>query len=397
MKAAFFADFTQNVEEEARRIGGIREHLKAECLIGVMSGNYLQNGLPSFLPARQRAGRALAAGADLVVRQSNYATLSSLGIYAFSGVKVLDKLGGVDVLALETEHASKEELEEIVRFLIANPREFQQKVGDYKRQGMPFYQAQAKALGAFLTRGSEILDSRLNLFAVECIKSLKLMYSRISPVCVPVKARVNAEETLSGKELQRVETALSGEALKRISDQLHYQLYLLEDELSDIYGGYEQLTERILQYREGFVDFHQFAGEVAGGKKDLSDVRKYFFRLLCHMKKSVVGIWRMYDFSPYCMVYWQTEARFEELAQGSRICLLDERLAAGDGKALGQQEASVGAVGGSFDPQDAPMGAVGGLFDPKTASLERSKRNLLKLEERAEHLYRLQMGTARIP
>lgn len=393
MRAAFFADFTQNVEEEARRIGGIRERLGAECLIGVMSGNYLQNGLPSFLPARQRAGRALAAGADLVVRQSNYATLSSLGIYAFSGAKVLDKLGGVDVLALETEHASKEELEEIVRFLIANPREFQQKVGDYKRQGMPFYQAQAKAMGAFLPRGSEILNSRLNLFAVECIKSLKLMYSRISPVCVPVKVRVNVEETLSGKELQRVETALNGEvhqkeaalteeALKRISDQLHYQLYLLEDELSDIYGGYEQLTERILQHREGFVDFHQFAGEVAGGKKDLSDVRKYFFRLLCHMKKSVVGIWRMYDFSPYCMVYWQKEARFEELARGSRICLLDERLAAGKGKALSQQEASVGAVGG--------------LFDPKTASLERSKRNLLNLEERAEHLYRLQMGTAQI-
>ena len=138
MKAAFFADFTQNVETEERRVGGMRARLGADCLIGVMSGNYLQNGLPSPMMARQRAGCALAAGVDLLMRQSNYASLSSLGIYAFSGAKVLDKLGGVDVLALETEQASREELEEIVRLLIANPRELQQKVGDYKRQGMPW-------------------------------------------------------------------------------------------------------------------------------------------------------------------------------------------------------------------------------------------------------------------
>ncbi len=367
MKAAFFADFTQNVETEERRVGGMRARLGADCLIGVMSGNYLQNGLPSPMMARQRAGCALAAGVDLLMRQSNYASLSSLGIYAFSGAKVLDKLGGVDVLALETEQASREELEEIVRLLIANPRELQQKVGDYKRQGMPFYQAQAKAMGAYVSRGSEIMSSQRNVFAVECIKALKLMYSKIATVCVPVKADLNAE------------VALTGAALKRISDQLRYQLYLLEDELSDIYGGYEQLTERILQHRAGFVDFHQFAGEVAGSEKELSDVRKYFFRLLCHMKKSAAGIWRMYDFSPYCMVYWQKEACFKELAQGSKICLLDERLAAGaDGKLVEQQAASTGKAERSFERQ--------------AASMERSKRNLLKLEERAEYLYRLQMG-----
>ncbi|MCI8281108.1 MAG: nucleotidyltransferase family protein [Lachnospiraceae bacterium] len=338
MRAAYFSDFTDSLERERIRVQEIKTILGDGQLFGVMSGNYLQDGFPAGEPKKARAEKALKAGVDLVLEQSNYASLSSLGIYAFGGVRILDKLGCVDTLVLETEQASLEQLLEIAYVLIANTREFQQSVSRHKEKGLVFYEAQAEAVGEFVEQGKEIMSSLYNIFAVECIKSLKLMYSSISCICIP---RSPGREGGGRERMTR-----------HLSQYLEYQLYFSETHLSDIYGGYEELTNRILRYREGFVDFQQFSRQIAGEEKDVFDVRKYFLRLMCGMTKSSIAIWRMYDFSPYCRVYAEEEALRKELKESNRMVILD-----------GQ----------------------------RIPEMDRSKRDLLRQEERAEWLYRLQM------
>ena len=309
MRVAYFSDFTHPIEKEQQWLQKIKALTGADEFLAVMSGDFLQNGLPAGETRKMRAQKGLQAGADGVIEMSVYASLSSVGIYAYSAARMLDKLKCVDTLILETE-ASEELLDKIVYLSIANTREFQQKVTAYKISGMPFYAASAKAIGEAIPGGEEAMLKWSNIFAVECIKALKMMYSSIRCVYVPAEGMVCLED-----EPQR--------KLKPVMDELmRYQCYVYEARLSDIYGGYEELSDRIIAQREHFTTFRDFAEMVAGADKDIHDVRKYLLRLLCGLKKSKITVWRMYDFSPYCSMYTASEDTFNRLKAASGVLLI---------------------------------------------------------------------------
>lgn len=309
MRAVYFSDFVHPIEEERVWNEKIRELTGADELLAVMSGDFLQNGLPAEESRKERAQKGLRSGADGVIEMSVYASLSSIGIYAYSAAKMLDKLKCVDMLVLETE-APSELLNQIVYLSIANTREFQQKVTAYKIGGMPFYAASAKAIGEEIPGGEEAMLKWNNIFAVECIKALKMMYSSIKCVCVPAKGMVCLED-----EPERQTAKVMDELIK-------YQCYVYEARLSDIYGGYEELSDRIIAQRAQFSTFREFAAHIAGTDKDIYDVRKYLLRLLCGLKKSKITVWRMYDFSPYCSMYTTSEDIFEKLKAVSNVILI---------------------------------------------------------------------------
>lgn len=341
--AAYFSDMTGGCEEERELLGQVAEAAGAERLIALMSGNFIQNGFPAAEEMTARRLRALEAGVDAVLEMSLYASLSSLGIYAFCGARMLDRLGCVDVLVLRVEAASHEQLEEIALLLIANTGEFQQRVAYYKKQGMPFYRAQAQAIGEKIENGAQLMSSWYNIFAVECVKSLKLIYSSIPCICIPVKNEGKAVDRQ--KEYGKISLPGAREP-DMLSKLLLYQLYFSESRLSDIYGGHEELTNLILKYRKDYEAFGTFAEQIAGADKDLFDVRKYFLRLLCGVTKSDISIWRMYDFAPYCSIHTRKADFLRQLQETSRIPLLGQ----GD-------------------------------------EMDRSKRELLKLEKRAAGIY----------
>ena len=143
MRAAYFSDFMEDSRQEAARRQRIESCVQETLgnkvsLLAVMSGDFLQNGCVAAMDKKQRAGVGLEAGADAVLEMSCFASLSSVGIFAFSAARLLDKLGGVDLLVLETRDASLQQLEEISFLLIANDRQFQQEVAFYKGQGLDF-------------------------------------------------------------------------------------------------------------------------------------------------------------------------------------------------------------------------------------------------------------------
>lgn len=307
MRTAFFCDFTESAEQEKLWCDEVRRRTEADELMAIMSGDYLQNGLPALEDKKTRARKGIEAGADAVFEMSLYASLSSIGIFAFSAARMIDKLKCVDSLVLET-NMSKEMIEKIVFLLIANTRSFQQKVTAYKLKGMTFYAAQAKALGEEVDGAEECMLDWTNILAVETAKSLKIMYSPIQ--CIYVPKRIFSEGTVT-------------KVSRRLGDFVQYQTYVQETKLSDIYGGYEELTNRIMACRDVFSDFNSFVADVAGTDKDVYDVRKYFLRLLCGLKKSRVTVWRMYDFVPYCVLHTKERELFERLAASKRLPLMD--------------------------------------------------------------------------
>lgn len=366
MRAAYFSDFMGDCRQETLRRQRIEAHLQELAgrklpLLAVMGGDFLQNGTVAAEAKDRRIRKGLASGVQALVELSCFAALSSVGIFAFSAARVLDKLGGVELLALETREASLEQLTEISYLLIANDRQFQQRVSFFKEQGQDFYRAQARAVGERIPGGEEIMNCWDNLFAVECIKSLKLMYSGIRCVCVPL-----------AREPGLFSWWEPGDGmLERMDQLLKYQLYFSEMQMSDIYGGYEQLTNHILEERDTYDGFFNFAHRLAGSQ-DLYDVRKYLLRLLCGISKSTVGIWRMYDFAPYLCLHVKEEETARELAEHSKVFLL-----------------SRGLTGAAPDvPESAAFGKewVWTADGAVCRRLERSKEELLQLERRTQKI-----------
>ena len=413
MTAAYFSDFMGDRGQEAERIRQITACLQTEAcpqgeralqmdtclqeerlqqtgdrlqeqaeeqleLLAVMSGDFFQNGCVAPVEKRQRIQKGLAAGASGVLEMSCFASLSSVGIFAFSAARLLDKLGSVQVLALETRAADLDQLTEIAYLLIVNDRQFQQRVASYKEQGRDFYQAQAKAVGERIPGGEEIMSCWENILAVECIKSLKLMYSNIRCVCVSCLERPGMfAEWETGREMGA-----------RLDDLLRYQLYYSEMQLSDIYGGYEHLTKQILALRDSYESFSSFCEQLAKGQA-LYDIRKYFLRLLCGINKSTIGIWRMYDFAPCVSLHVKEEARARRLAEHSKIQLLADPPRTGRAADQSAEGKADRAADQSAEPGKEwvwlPEGR-GQLW------LERSKEELLRLERRAEQICGLIRG-----
>ena len=303
---AYFSDYTLTLADEKRKVDAIRELTQADRIVSVMSHGCLQNGLlPSEL-STDRAQKGLDAGANLILQMSSYASLSSLGIYAFAAARFLDQLNMVDEVVFEVDDTNLEELMKVVYLLIANTRDFQQKVTRYRNSGMVFNDAQAKAIGESVPGGEEIMKSWHNNFAVECMRALKILYSNIKFVCMPRIAGTTPHKICAPEALSQT---LKGILTSGTTD------------LSDYYGGYEALTLRIQNHLDQYEDFLQFADLIAGTDKDLFDIRKFLLRVASGVSKNTVGVWRLYDFTPYCQVHADSDNTYQAAKATSSIFL----------------------------------------------------------------------------
>ena len=65
----------------------------ADCVIAIMSGNYVQRGTPAVMDKKIRTQAALLGGADLVIELPLFAACSSAPDFAIGAVSLLHKLG----------------------------------------------------------------------------------------------------------------------------------------------------------------------------------------------------------------------------------------------------------------------------------------------------------------
>lgn len=281
MKAAYFTDFMDTLETEQQRLAQVKQASGADQVLAIMSGNYLQNGQPAAEPMESRLEKAKQIGVNQILELPLYTCLSSVGIYGYSASNLITNAKDIDVLVLESLDASYAQLLDIAYVLIRNEKTFQKRLAAYKQSGMTFYQAQAKAIEDGLPGGEKIMLAPRNVLAVECIKSLKYMYSSVKCMCIPEVSDFWKEQGLSDTWEER----------------LQEQLMESEDVFSDTYGGYEKRSQAMIAQRELYEDFDQFAALIAGKDHELVEIRKYFLRLILKIRKLDVIYWQLRDFS----------------------------------------------------------------------------------------------------
>lgn len=152
----------------------------ADCVIAIMSGNFVQRGDIAVTDKYKRAEMALSNGCDLVVELPTVYALSSAQNFAKGGVQIADALGA-DLLCFGVEDENIDNLKEVANF--TENEMFTEKLKDYTSKGLYYPKAFENTVSDIYGKEyAEILTKPNNTLAVEYIRALK--NTNISPVAI---------------------------------------------------------------------------------------------------------------------------------------------------------------------------------------------------------------------
>ncbi len=180
-------------------------------IVTVLSGDFVQRGLPAVLDKHTRARMALEAGSDLVLELPVPYALSSGEGFAFGGVSLLHHLGCVDTLSFGSEAGELNKISAVARILNtidgtpydspASPQNatYHTAYQTALKQGLTHPAARLQALGkAYPELDLSVLDGHSNnMLALEYLKAIYRLNSDIQPVTVKRQGQDYLEDTLS--------------------------------------------------------------------------------------------------------------------------------------------------------------------------------------------------------
>lgn len=146
--------------------------IHADCIVSVMSGNFVQRGEPAIMSKEKRVMSALSCGIDLVLELPSPWVLQSAEGFANGAVAILNALGTVDGIAFGSECGDIQKLTEIADLMLSD--RFVKKMRYHLEGGISYAEAQQKALEELGNENiSEILEGPNNILGIEYIKAAK--------------------------------------------------------------------------------------------------------------------------------------------------------------------------------------------------------------------------------
>lgn len=155
-------------------IQSAKEQTKADYIIAIMSGNFVQRGEPAIIDKWARAKSCLRAGVDMVVELPCFASFAPANLYAYYGVKTACQLGVVDYLVFGSEKGlTANELRKLAEEADGNNAGFTEKLRENLASGMSYAASISKSYG-FDPGPNDILG-------IEYLRALTKLNSNIVP------------------------------------------------------------------------------------------------------------------------------------------------------------------------------------------------------------------------
>lgn len=214
-----------------------KEITKADYVVAVMSGNFLQRGEPAIINKWVRTEMAINAGIDLVIEIPFAFSTQDANGFAFGAVKLLDSLQIIDYLCFGSETNHLDILYPISRFLHIETQQYKELIKEKSRNGYEYPKARSQALCEYHrifgidhlkklspSKLGKILNCPNNILALEYIKHLLNLNSKITPV--PIK-RIGAsyhQKTIRGNISSA--TSIRNEILNSITSRKYNPLTL---------------------------------------------------------------------------------------------------------------------------------------------------------------------------
>ena len=158
------------------------------AIICLMSGNFVQRGMPAIIDKSLRAKAAILCGADLILELPVTCALSSAEGFAAGGVEILGNF--CDYLCFGSESGDVKSLTDTAQALLSD--HFPPLLREYLETGMSFPAARQAALEAMGLDG-DLLSLPNNILAVEYCKAILSQNVPMQPLPIIREGSYHAE------------------------------------------------------------------------------------------------------------------------------------------------------------------------------------------------------------
>lgn len=175
----------------------------------VMSPNFVQRGAPAISDKWTRTKMALLSGVDLVIELPTPYATASAEFFSSASVSLLHHTGIVDTINFGSESNHIDLLSDIAHLLANEPKDFQDLLKNNLRSGISFPSARAKALVEYsqtipnlhhlTSKINEIIQAPNNILAIEYLKSLEKLNSKMTPSTTQRKGSDYHNAEMTGK------------------------------------------------------------------------------------------------------------------------------------------------------------------------------------------------------
>ena len=186
--------------------------IKADFVIAIMSGNFVQRGEPAVFDKWLRTEAALSAGIDLVLELPVSAAAASAEYFAAEAVFLLEQSQVVDALYFGAECPDLPPLQALAEILTAESTDFSAALKSSLKSGRSYAAARQEAVeNLFPDAGyGRILKGSNNILAIEYLKALTAFRSQITPHLIQRQGQSYLDENYQPN------TFLSATAIRRL-------------------------------------------------------------------------------------------------------------------------------------------------------------------------------------
>ncbi|CRK80600.1 nucleotidyltransferase [Neobacillus massiliamazoniensis] len=230
----------------AYHLQAAKDATKAEIVIAVMSGNFLQRGEPALVSKWQRTRMALLNGVDIVFELPYQFAVQKAETFANGAVSILDATG-CDFLCFGSESGDISLFHRTIDYLELEKKAFDEKVKQFVTTGVSYPKALSLAF-------QQLTDSRMyldlskpnNILGIEYIKAIKKLKSSLQPITI---TRKNADYHDDHFASATIASATS----------IRKALFTTENDNSLIEQYVPEHTSQLLEeYYHYYSDFHQW-------------------------------------------------------------------------------------------------------------------------------------------
>lgn len=269
-----------------------KELTRADFVVVLMSGNFVQRGTPAIVDKYTRTSMALEGGADMVFELPCFYATASAEAFAYGAVSIFHKLGFIDEICFGCETPDLSLLDAIAELLLKEPEEYKKNLSTFQKQGFSYPVARQKALLAYFEQNpiehvssaqlTTCIEQPNNILAIAYIQALKALDSSIQPIPIQrtdngfhntdidgtlASATAIRKECLKRKQLQSLKSAVPPYVLTGLHSQQQKTFPITEDDFSSLlyyklqqetdYTKYADITKDFSNKLQKTFSFHQ--------------------------------------------------------------------------------------------------------------------------------------------
>ena len=313
-----------------------REQTGADYIIVIMSGNFVQRGVPAMYHKYLRAKQALLEGADLVLELPALYSTASAPNFAYGAVSSLLATNLISHLSFGMEAARLDDLKAIADFLTCESVTYQHALRAELSKGCSFPIARIHAIEGLISKQKlstdlkQLLETPNNILAIEYLKVLNQKNAAVTPMGIHRRDSgyhsTNMELDFSSATAIRNEIFTNGlnDKVKAAIPPASFEMFRKEssarpitpDSITDLlqyvltrhrgsFTGYsdldEELSNRLSKIHYGNFSFEELSNQLTGKHT----TKTHCYRALLHIFLDITKEYDSYfslDTVPYLRV-----------------------------------------------------------------------------------------------